>query len=161
MMREHVTLSLVGRRATLRRMQPTMFCHDGTTIYYPTAPGRVYIIGILALADSDGSDEDFNDSTATGDVHDLVNGMFCGGAVITPKDGTLAVITPKDGTPPAKWPRVYAEVDGNLSGPVDHEATAQDFHDALEQWADWCDRDSARLDSLDEVRGAIERSAAA
>ncbi len=120
---------------------PTMFCHDGTSIYYPTAPGRVYIIGIAALADCDGSDEDFSDSTAIGDVHDLTNGMFCGGAVITPKDGTF----------PAKWPRVHHEVAGDITEDCDHEATAQDFHDALEQWADWCDRDSERIDALDNL----------
>jgi hypothetical protein len=145
-MREHDILSAAVAHATLPRMQqPTMFAHDGTTIYYPTGPGRVHMITIAALADCDGSDEDFSDSTARGDVHDLASGLFCGGAVITPNDGTM----------PAKWPRVYEEVRGDIVGPVNHEATAQDFHDALEQWADWCDRDSARLDSLDAALGAV------
>jgi len=152
MMREHVILSLVDRRSTLLPMQPTMFAHDGTTIYYPTAPGRVYIINIAALADCNGGDEDFGDSTKSGDVADMFHGLF---------DGVLRSACIVPGGAPASWPRVYAEKDGDISGPVDHEATAQDFHDALEQWADWCDRDSARLDSLDEVRGAIGRSAAA
>lgn len=130
-----------------------MFYHDGTTIYYPTGPGRVHMITIAALADCDGSDEDLSDSTAIGDVHDLANGMFCGGSVITPKDGTF----------PAKWPRVHHEVGGDITEDCDHEATAADFHDALEQWADWCDRDAARLDSLEgpapdeEAEGILER----
>jgi len=132
-----------------------MFAHDGATIYYPTAPGRVYMIAVAALADVDGSDEDMLDSTNTGDISDLVATSKSSGGRLS------ALITGDRLLPPGAWPRVYAEVDGDLSGLVDHEATAQDFHDALEQWADWCDRDSARLDSLDEVRGAIERSAAA
>src|SRR5688572_12293961 len=52
--------------------QPTMFAHDGTTIFYPTAPGRVYTITIAALADCDGSDEDYSDSTAHGGLSDML-----------------------------------------------------------------------------------------
>lgn len=109
------------------------------------------MITIAALADCDGSDEDLSDSTAVGDVRDLMFGVFNhrGGAVISTGDETW----------PVGWPNVYQEVDGDISGPLDYEATAADFHDALEQWADWCDRDSARRDSLDEIMQAVEVAA--
>ncbi len=118
---------------------PTMFCHDGTTIYYPTAPGRVYTIVIFSLWDCDGSDDDFSDSTSTGDVHDMLSGLSLVGMA---SGDTIS----SESSPPSAWPLVY-----NDDGDVDHESTAQDFHDALGQWADWCDRDSERLDALDNL----------
>ena len=123
---------------------PVMFCHDSTSIYYPTAPGRVYIIGILALADCDGSDEDYSDSTARGDLSDLIK------AARSP-DWMEAVTSA-----PERWPSTPRD-----DNPIyaDREATEDDFADALEQWADWCDRDSVRLDSLDEIKAAIARAA--
>jgi hypothetical protein len=127
-----------------------MFCHDGSTIFYPTAPGRVYSIGIAALADCSGSDEDLSDSTRVGDIRDIVNGM--------PDVQTLQAIG-AEVLAPGAWPRVHHVVDGDVSETPDLAATDEDFNDALEQWADWCDRDSARLDSLDEIMGAIERAA--
>lgn len=134
--------------------QPTMFCHDGSTLFYPTAPGRVYSINIAALADCSGSDEDLSDSTKVIDVAhmlfaDLVDG--CG------EQRNLMVVG--EASSPLGWPMVYPVVDGDVGTTPDLAATDLDFLDALEQWADWCDRDSARLDSLDEIMGAIERAA--
>lgn len=128
---------------------PVMFCHDSTNIYYPTAPGRVYIIGIAALADCDGSDEDYSDSTSTGSVMDIINASY-----ETPLHSCSVT--------PMRWPTtVRGTNDEGEDGIVEmtHDEAAVDFFDALEQWADWCDRDSVRLDSLDEIKGAIERAA--
>lgn len=127
-----------------------MFCHDGSTIYYPTAPGRVYAIGIVALSDCEGSDDDLADSTSIADLSDLVK-----------RDSEIIRWgeLPDSHAFQAKWPPVYVEVRGEIMGDVDMEATEADFHDALEQWADWCDRDSARRDSLDEIMGAVEVAA--
>ena len=126
--------------------QPTMFAHDGTTIFYPTAPGRVYMIAIAALADCDGSDEDYSDSTAHGDLNDMLFAV---------RDEPESRILHQFSDAPLTWPLVYIEKDGVLSDDVDLQATADDFRDALEQWADWCDRDSTRLDSLDGVLAAV------
>ena len=136
-------MSATDARATLLGMQqPTMFAHDGTTIFYPTAPGRVYMIAIAALADCDGSDEDLSDSTASGCLGHLVS------AANRNAIHSCAVT-------PVAWPRVHYEVGGDIINDYDIDATVDDFHDALEQWADWCDRDSARLDSLDGVLAAV------
>jgi len=126
--------------------QPTMFAHDGTTIFYPTAPGRVYTITIAALADCDGSDEDYSDSTAHGGLSDMLFAV---------RDEPESRILHQFSDAPPSWPMVYIEKDGILSDNVDLQATTDDFRDALEQWADWCDRDSARLDSLDGVLAAV------
>lgn len=140
---------------------PVMFCHDSTNIYYPTAPGRVYIIGILALADCDGSDEDYSDSTARGSLSDMFNMEKWSSkrnGVITHWHSSMQ---PLLGTP-RTWPTTTRGInDEGEEGIVEmsHEEVAQDFADALESWADWCDRDSVRLDSLDEIMGAIERAA--
>lgn len=127
---------------------PVMFCHDGTTIFYPTGPGRVHMIDIIALAECDGSDECFADSTKRGDVGAIIGVSWCGGAY-DPLERT-----------PGTWPRVYMRAsakNADLSS-VDvladvlyasSEARDQDFTDCLEMWADWCDRNAARLDSLD------------
>jgi hypothetical protein len=104
-----------------------MFCHDSTTIFYPTGPGRVYSVNFRTLAAMDGSDVEIKKST---DVSDLVEML-------------MTTLHPLFATEfPDEWP-----------------GQPDDFSDALEQWADWCDRDSARLDSLDEVKGRIERAA--
>ena len=124
-----------------------MFCHDGSTIYHPTAPGRVYRIGIIVLADCSGSDEDLADSTFMGDISDLAR---------TTRGHRYLNLCDKA---PVAWPPVHAEVHGDIIGDLDPKATDDDFHDALEQWADWCDRDSVRLDSLDAIMGAVEVAA--
>jgi hypothetical protein len=134
-------LTATETRVTISGMphdNPIMFCHDSTTIFYPTGPGRVHMIAIAALYDCDGSDEDFADSTPLGDCRD----MACQGLFIV-------------NGPPSEWPKVY--IDDTVT--ISEAATAEDFADCLEQWADWCDRDSARLDSLDEVKGRIGRAA--
>lgn len=118
---------------------PVMFCHDSTSIYYPTAPGRVYIIDIAALADCDGSDEDYSDSTSRGDLSDLMAAGNAHGCNLSNVDVV-----------PETWP-------GEDLYTIDE--VIADWRDALEQWADWCDRDSVRLDSLDEIKGAIVRAA--
>lgn len=128
-----------------------MFCHDSTSIFYPTAPGRVYIIGIVALSDCDGSDEDYSDSTANGDMLDLCAAAASRGKIHDVWDEA-----------PRKWPTTTRGInDEGEEGIVEMspEEVADDFFDALESWADWCDRDSVRLDSLDEIKGAIERAA--
>ena len=113
---------------------PVMFCHDGTTIFYPTGPGRVHMIAIAALADCDSSDEDFADSTARGDVRYLAWHNR-----LVPAHGTLA---------PPTWPNSVTDMLADIPY-TSAEERDNDFHDLLEQWADWCDRDAARLDSLD------------
>ena len=115
--------------------QPTMFAHDGTTIFYPTAPGRVYMIAIAALADCDGSDEDLSDSTSTGDLSDFMAAANASGC-------SLRHVSQA----PEEWPCNELETVAEIN---------QDFVDTVEQWADWCDRDSARLDSLDAIMGAV------
>lgn len=127
-----------------------MFCHDGSTIFYPTAPGRVYSVGVAALADCSGSDEDLSDSTTLVDLSGMVK-----------RDSEIIHWgeLPDSLAFQSKWPPVYVEVRGEIMGDVDMEATESDFFDALEQWADWCDRDSARRDSLDEIMGAVEVAA--
>lgn len=133
--REHDILSAAVARATLPGMQqPTMFAHDRTTIFYPTAPGRVYMIAIAALADCDGSDEDYSDSTATGDLSDLMAAANAHGC-------SLQAV----GDAPETWPSNQLETIAEIN---------EDFADTVEQWADWCDRDSARLDSLDGIMAA-------
>lgn len=118
------------------------FAHDDTTIFYPTAPGRVYIITFAALADCDGSDEDYSDSTEVGDIEDMI--LTTTGPDAVEVGRNLAPLFPG-----GKYvPDVFADqADGILS--------REDLDDAVEQWADWCDRDSARLDSLDACRGSI------
>lgn len=120
-----------------------MFCHDGTTIFYPTAPGRVYMITIAALADCNGSDADLSDSTRVGNLGHMLG-----------RHNGHALVDVACGAPPA-WPDVYVEDDDGIGKYPDLETTDCDFHDAIEQWADWCDRDSARLDSLDGVLAAV------
>jgi hypothetical protein len=137
-MREHVILSPAVRRATLTGMQqPTMFCHDGTTIYYPTGPGRVHMIAISALYDCDGSDEDFSDSTSLGDLADMARAAFVERALYLCD------------RPPVAWPPVHIERNGDITEEADVHATEEHFSEAMEQWADWCDRDAARLDRFD------------
>lgn len=119
-----------------------MFAHDGTTIFYPTAPGRVYMIAIQALYDSNGSDEDYSDSTATGDLDDLISAA------------ESRALSSCDVAPP-RWPFTPVEGDGQFAGHVSGEERAEEFSDALEQWADYVDRDSARLDSLDGIMAAV------
>jgi hypothetical protein len=99
----------------------TMFAHDDTTIYYPTAPGRVFSINFTSLSDCDGSDADYEDSTATGDLF----GLFA---------NPLRACRPVHlGTPPQGW----------LGHGFD-----DDFVDAVEMWDDYCDRQSVRLDTV-------------
>lgn len=130
---------------------PTMFAADERTIFYPTAPGRVYAMDILTLADCNGSDEDFADSTTRTDIAGMV--YFA-----TKGLGEARRLYPTDGrTAPDVWPIEHAQK-GVITKEERAEA-ADEFRDALEQWADWCDRDSVRLDSLDELRGRIERAA--
>lgn len=134
-----------------------MFCHDGTTIYYPTGPGRVHMITIAALADCDGSDEDLSDSTSIGDLADLVVNVLQTG------DARWFGSTPEVHVVPRSWPMVHIEENGVITDAPHLVATAADFHDVLELWADWCDRDAARLDSLEgpapdeEAEGILER----
>lgn len=121
---------------------PVMFCHDSTNIYYPTAPGRVYIIAITALADCDdcdGSDEGYSNYTSRGDLSDLMAAGNAHGCHLSSVDVL-----------PETWPGEDLYTIGEIIA---------DWRDALEQWADWCDRDSVRLDSLDEIKGAIGRAA--
>lgn len=108
---------------------PVMFCHDDRTIFYPSAPGRVYSIDFSALGDCDGSDQDYSDSTGTGDICDMV--VFSSKGVGLHRD--LCPLT-FEGAAPAGWRG---------------EGFDDDLRDAVEMWADWCDRDAARLDSLD------------
>ncbi len=139
-MREHDTLSVAVCRAMIHPMQqPTMFCHDGATIYYPTGPGRVHMIAILALYDCDGSDSDFEDSTAVGDAGDLPG----------PTRQWSFGVTPAEEHVPMGWPDVHVEANGIITETVDIKATTNDFAECVEMWADWCDRDAARLDRLD------------
>lgn len=152
---------------TTTRENPVMFCHDSTSIFYPTAPGRVYIIGIAALADCDGSDEDYSDSTSTGDMFDMLAGGGCSECgherdrlTFIPRIALVKSIP--GGWWPGNWPTTTRGVnDEGEEGIVEMspQEVADDFADALESWADWCDRDSVRLDSFDEVMGAIERAA--
>lgn len=132
---------------------PTMFAADERTIFYPTAPGRVYAMDILTLADCNGSDEDFADSTTRTDIR----GMLNFGADGLPNHAPLLIRPWPGNEAPAVWPAWKDHGDHMTSEQVDE--VDSDFADALEQWADWCDRDSVRLDSLDEVRGRIERAA--
>ena len=125
---------------------PTMFCHDSTTIFYPTAPGRVYMIAITALADCDGSDTDYADSTSCGNMSDVTDAAHHGN-----------LLPVHDHVAPAAWATLI-EV-GGVNVKMGGAERLADFLDALEQWADYCDRDSARLDSFDSVLGAIERAA--
>lgn len=122
--------------------QPTMFAHDFTTIFYPTAPGRVYKIAVQALYDSNGSDEDYADSTTDGDLADII---------LAAQSRSLNSCE----QPPPRWPFTPVEVNGKFDGYVTGQERAEEFADALEQWADWCDRDRARLDSLDGVMAAV------
>ncbi len=127
---------------------PTMFCHDGTTIYYPTGPGRVHMITIAALADYDGSDSDFEDSTARGNVGDLPGPTRLWSFGVTPAEEHV----------PLTWPEVHVERNGDIAEEVDYAATVNDFAECIEMWADWCDRDSARLDVLDELEAITHAS---
>ena len=121
---------------------PTMFCHDGTTIFYPTRPGQVHMITIAALYDCDGSDEDYSDSTSIGDLSDMIRFEHS-------FDTWTFGPSPDIDRTPSAWPPVYVghEVE-------DSEATAIDFSECVEQWADWCDRDAERIDALDRVKAA-------
>lgn len=117
------------------------FAHDTTTIFYPTAPGRVYSITFAALADCDGSDDDYLDSTDVGDIADMVMTTIGPDAADTSR--ILVPLIPGD----RYVPTTFADADGVLS--------REDLDDAVEQWADWCDRDSVGRDSLDACRWAI------
>jgi chemotaxis regulatin CheY-phosphate phosphatase CheZ len=108
-----------------------MFATDGTTIFYPTNPNRVFNIGIRTLALAPGSDNGFEMITFVCDLATMV----------TTEDEAhrlLDAIDPADPKAPRRWP------DGD----------AEDFADALEMWADWCDRQSEAMDAADAVREA-------
>ena len=130
----HDTLTATRRRATTVGMQqPSMFLHNGHTIIYPTAPGRVFTVSIAALS---------KDDVDPADITTIE------GAEVIVRLSHYGLFDVSDSTP-AGWP----------SRGDDDQARTADFLDALEQWADYCDQESARLDSLDEIRLAIERAA--
>lgn len=54
------------------------------------------------------------------------------------------------------WPDVHVERSGAITEEVDYAAIVNDFADCLEQWADWCDSDSERLDALDNLSPVID-----
>ena len=115
-----------------------LFCSDATTIFYPTAPGRVHCINFGDLAAADGSDDKFADATHTCDIEDMVLDTIGDGADV-PR--MLSPIVTGAGRVPYAW--------------LQNGGDAAEFDDALEMWADWADRDSARLDSLDACKGAL------
>jgi hypothetical protein len=100
---------------------PIMFAHDGTSIFYPCGPGRVYSVRFAGLAEATGSDDVYRTITHRADLHHMV----AAGDDLHPLDlGGRKV--------PATWIAVGGETD--------------DLADAVEMWADYCDRMAAEED---------------
>lgn len=121
-----------------------VFCHDNLTIYYPTAPGRVYVIPLKSLADSDVVPNPACDaywSTLTR-VVDLAGMLRRGGRDLHPLDPEAPGLPAR-----TSW----------LAAGGDHD-DADGMAAAVDQWAGWCDRDSEARDE-EEARAAIVRAA--
>lgn len=113
-------------------MLETFICRDTFSLYYPTAPGRVYSIRIKDLAHYDGDSGHLITCTMVVSIMDIPEEPF-------PLRDT-----------PSRWPwHDYEE----------YEERDADFADAVEMWLDWCDEDSARLDALDGVPDAAAATA--
>lgn len=122
------------------RYNSSMFATDGTTIFYPNGPDRVFAITLWALAHWDGSDSAADDITERADLCSMVTTTIGPDAADAPR--MLASISAEQPQPPLTW-----------------RGEAEDFADALELWADYCDRIAAAEDSADAIRGSIERAA--
>jgi hypothetical protein len=113
------------------------FAYDGGSLFFPTAPGRVFSISFNTLAASEllGGDELADHFAATVEITDLA-GML----ITTTSADAMDVardLTPICGTerqPPRPW--------------VD--AGGGDFEDSLGGWACWCETRSEQLDAEDE-----------
>lgn len=91
-----------------------MFAHDGTSVLYPCGPGRVFAITFDHLSRVDGGDEDYQHATARCDLRALI----AAGDDLAPLDLTRKA--------PQAWTML-----GNFE---------DDLADAVEGWADYCDR---------------------
>ena len=113
---------------------PIMFAHDGTSIFYPCGPGRVFAINFNHLSRVDGGDEDYQHVTACVDLRTLA----AAGDDLAPLD--LARRAPQ------AWTML-----GNFE---------DDLADAVEMWADYCDRMAAEEDGeAADLRALLDRAA--
>lgn len=107
----------------------TMFAHDREFLFYPAAPGTVFLILLSDLARYTGDPADFEATTETTDLAGMLLADWGPDAVDVAR--TLYPI----GHRPKTVPALFASTDTDARG----EDIEQDFADALEAWADWCD----------------------
>jgi hypothetical protein len=113
------------------------FAYDGGSLFFPTAPGRVFSISFNTLAASEllGGDELADHFAATVEITDLA------GMLITTTTSADAMDVARDLTPicgtERQPPRPWVDAGGG------------DFEDSLGGWACWCETRSEQLDAED------------
>lgn len=105
--------------------KPIIFAHDDSTIYYPAGPGRVFSITFARLASADGSDEAYAAATTPTDLSAL---MIAGDELCPLR---------LDAKGHHRIPLGWSNIDPETGGVGDHY---DDLADAVEMWADYCDR---------------------
>jgi hypothetical protein len=113
-----------------------MFATDGTRIFYPTAPDRVFSIRMADLAAWDGSDDMASEDTSISGVAPMLSMPSIAPMYERPS------VAPEHFIGGLRCMEPLRE-----EGPWD----AEDFADALEMWADWCDRQSEAMDAADAL----------
>ena|ERR1044072_2644282 len=114
---------------------PIMFAHDGTSIFYPCGPGRVFSIRFAGLAEATGHDDVYRTITHRADLHHMV----AAGDDLHPLDLSR------------KAPQAWTMLD-NFN---------DDLADAVEMWADYCDRLAAEEDgeAVADLKAALNKAA--
>ena len=118
-----------------------MFCHDDITIFYPVGAGRVYAIAFRDLADAEGDDAAFDAVTEETDLAGMLIKQVGPHAVDCAR--LLAPLDPR-ALAPSAWRGLGFD---------------DDLGDALETWADYCDRIVASADGEDAVVAAVANAA--
>jgi hypothetical protein len=121
-----------------------MFCHDDETIFYPAGDGRVFAIRFAALSDAcdlDLADDAFATMTKRTDLAGMLR-ISTGGPRSLPRP-----LLPLDLCRPC--PKVWTDL-GNFD---------DDLSDAVDAWADFCDRLVAAEDGEVAVLAAVSRAA--
>lgn len=124
-----------------------IFAHDQTVLFYPAAPGCVYAITLddLAYATSVADEPAaFASATDTLDLADMLITSATMGDAEVDQQRTLYPLTARPSVAPPAF--VQARTGALADGAGD---LADDFADALEAWADWCDLQAAAEDGED------------
>lgn len=116
--------------------EPAIFAHDDRTLFYPTAPGRVFAIAFADLAAHTGAPAHFADHTEETDLGGMTTTTIGPDAADVPR--MLCPLTAS----PRKAPYGFIKAAARLSDD-DLGEVAEDFADLLGAWADWCDEQEA------------------